>query len=100
MLRNLNFYKTSIKCLRELTLSDTSEELADKLRQTERTVACIELALTMLTDNERFLLDKMFINAGESPVDAVCEQCVMEKSNIYRLRKRALDKFTMAIYGR
>ena len=100
LLRNLNFYRTSIQCMRELTLSDPSEELADRLRQTERTVACIELAMTMLTDNEQLLLNKMFINAGENPVDDICEEYRMEKSNIYRLRKRALDKFTMAIYGR
>lgn len=100
LLRNLNFYRTSIQCMRELSIFDTSEELADRLRQTERTVACIERAMTMLTDSEQLLLNRMFINAGESPVDDVCEECRMEKSNIYRLRRRALDKFTMAIYGR
>jgi len=100
LLRNLNFYRTSIRCMRELTLSDTSTELADRLRITERTVACVDLALSMLTDEERFLLDRLFINAGETPVDDVCAACAMEKSNIYRLRKRALDKFTMSVYGR
>lgn len=86
--------------MKEMTLFEPDGELTDRLRQTERTVACIELALQTLTDTERLLLDRLLINAGECPVDAVCEECCMEKSNVYRLRKRALDKFTMAIYGR
>ena len=100
MLRNLNLYKNSIRCMREMSLSDKSDELADRLRQTERTVACVEGALDMLTDEERFILDKMLINADRQPVLDLCEECYCEKSNLYRLRKRALGKFTMAIYGR
>lgn len=99
LLRNLNFYRNSLICMRELSLSDHSEELLEKRRETERTVACAERAMAMLTDEERFILDKMIINNGSCPVDDLCEQCICEKSNLYRLRKRALDKFTMAMYG-
>jgi len=101
MLRSLNYYKNSINCMRELSQFDKSEELCDKLRQTERMVFCIETALAMLTDEERYIIDKMFIRAEDEPttVDELCEQCICEKSSIYRIRKRALDKFTMSVYG-
>ena len=86
--------------MRGLLSEITDEELSDKLRQTERLISCMELAMTMLTDEEQFFLDRFFINAGERPVDDICAECMMEKSNAYRLRKKALEKFTMAMYGR
>lgn len=100
ILKNLNFYKTSVLCMRELLTDNPDGEIMDKLRQTERLVSCVELAMKMLTDEDRYFLEKMFISAGECPVDDICAECMMEKSNVYRLRKRALDKFTMAMYGR
>ena len=100
LLRNLNCYRTSVQCMKEMLLDIEDEEISDKLRQTERLISCIDLALTMLTDEERFFLEQFFINGGENPVDDICAECMMEKSNVYRLRKKALGKFTMAMYGR
>ncbi len=100
LLGNLNYYRGSLRFMREMLLDGNDEELRDKLRQTERLVACIDGALQMMTDEDRFFLDRMFVNAGHDTVDDICAECCMEKSNVYRLRKRAIDKFTMAMYGR
>ncbi len=102
LLRNLNAYRHAIPCIKELMLASEGEaaaELAERLRRTERTVACVESALQILTDEDRFILDKMFIHAGECPVDDLCEACICEKSSVYRMRKRALDRFTLSLYG-
>ncbi|MBE6599367.1 MAG: hypothetical protein E7638_08005 [Ruminococcaceae bacterium] len=85
--------------MRELLTDAPDRELADVLRQTERLIACVEEAMRMLTDEEQYFLDKMYINKGECTIFDICEETHMEKSNVYRLRKRALDKFTMAMYG-
>ena len=76
------------------------EALLDKLRETKILVSCIELALKMQTDEDLYCLEQFYIRRGERPVDDICAECVMEKSNVYRLRKRAIEKFTMAMYGR
>ena len=100
MLLQLTCCRNSLRFMRELILCDEDEALKDKLRQTERLVACIDGVLRMMTDEDRFLLDQMFIHRKETPVDDICAELCMEKSNVYRLRKRALEKFTLAMFGR
>ncbi len=100
MLKQLNCCRNSIRFMRELILCDEDEALRDRLRQTERLVACIDGALRMLTDEEQYILDRMFVHRGDDPVDDICAKLCMEKSNLYRIRKRALDKFTLSIFGR
>lgn len=100
LLKNLNLYRNSIENMRNLASVSHDGELSDKLRQTEVLVSCIESALKMQTDEDLYFLENFFIRAGERPVDDICAECIMEKSNVYRLRKRAIEKFTMAMYGR
>ncbi len=84
----------------QLDASISDEDLADQLRQTERLISCVEHSLKMMTDEDLYFLENFFIRGGERPVDDICAECIMEKSNVYRLRKRALERFTMAMYGR
>lgn len=99
-LKNLNLYRKSIDNMRKMVSVSEDEELLDKLRQTEILVSCIESALKMQTDEDLYFLENFFIRNGDRPVDDICAECIMEKSNVYRLRKRAIEKFTMAMYGR
>lgn len=99
-LKNLNYFRNSIESMKCMTAISDDEALRDKLRQTEILVHCIESALKLMTDEELFFLENFFIRHGDRPVDDICAECIMEKSNVYRLRKRALEKFTMAMYGR
>ncbi len=100
LLKNLNYYRNSVLCMREILSVQEDEDLADQLRQTERMISSVEQALKMMTDEDLYFLDNFFIRQGERPVDDIMAECIMEKSNVYRLRKRAIERFTMAMYGR
>lgn len=86
--------------MKTLVAESPDDELVDKLRQTERLVFSIDLAMKMMTDEDIYFLENFFIRNGERPVDDICWECMMEKSNVYRLRKRAIERFAMAMYGR
>lgn len=100
LLKNLNYYKNSIETMQCMVTVTNDEALQDKLREMKTLVSCIELALKMQTDEDLYFLEQFYIRRGERPVDDICYECMMEKSNVYRLRKRAIEKFTMAMYGR
>ncbi len=62
----------------------------------ERLVKWIHGALELLTEEERRIL--LCIADGCSVMD-LCELFSREKSTIYAIRKRAIDRLTMALYG-
>lgn len=65
----------------------------------EKLVAQIDAALSMLTDTERLVLDRFYINRPPEHVERLCEELGYEKSNVYALKDRALYAFTVAMYG-
>jgi len=69
-------------------------------RTLEEKVRRIRRGLMQLTAEERTVLLAMTTERTEGTVDVLCEQCACEKSTLYRIRRRALDKFTLALFGR
>ena len=73
-----------------------------ELERARRFVDCVESALAMLTPEEReVLLDKSDpLPDGSLPTGFDrYERAACEKSTYYRLRAKALEKFSLALYG-
>lgn len=75
------------------------EELERTLHQAALWVSQVEKALTVLTLDERMVLDKMYIKQEQDAVDKLCQELCRDTPTIYRRRDKALRKFTLALYG-
>lgn len=75
------------------------EELEKNLRIAENEVAITEKALATLTDEEKTVLEKFFINRPRRHIEELCELLCYEKTRVYEIKDNALRKFTMACYG-
>ncbi len=75
------------------------ERLKYNLSAVSRLIKLTEKGLSMLSDEEKTVLDAFYINASERCVDLLRETLGYEKSQIYRMRERALYKFTISCYG-
>lgn len=62
-----------------------------------RRVTAIYRGLGMLSEEERKVILQI---ADGKNADDICHACSMEKSTMYRIRKRALDRFSLALFGR
>ena len=63
-------------------------------------VEAIRRGLAVLTAEERTVLMAMVTKREIGTVENLCEKCAFEKSTLYSIRRRALDKFTFALFGR
>ena len=64
-----------------------------------RLVKLIEKGMEGLSEEEREVVDAFYITATERCVDVLRERLGYEKSQIYRIREKALYKFTLSCYG-
>ena len=75
----------------------------DRLNQNIDAVQClldiIDNGLSVLTDEERLVLDRFYINRIFQHIEKLCEELHCEKSRIYAIKDKALYKFTIAMYG-
>lgn len=56
-------------------------------------------ALSVLTDDERLVLDRFYINRQRGHVERLMDEMHVEQAQVYRRRDKALRKFTIALYG-
>jgi hypothetical protein len=75
------------------------QELESTLEQACLWVTQVEQALTVLTPDERLVLDVMYIKQERNAVDKLCQELCRDTPTIYRRRDKALRKFTLALYG-
>ena len=75
------------------------QELESTLEQACLWVTQVEQALTVLTPDERLVLDMMYIKQERNAVDKLCQELCRDTPTIYRRRDKALRKFTLALYG-
>lgn len=59
----------------------------------------IDKALSMLTEQQRSILDRFHINKTENHVQILCAELGYEKSNIYNFYNEAMRDFTIAMYS-
>lgn len=75
------------------------DELKRARQQAECWVKMVDDALTLLTDEERLVLERFFICPGKGNVDRLCGELGVEKATVYRRRDQALRRFTICLYG-
>ena len=64
-----------------------------------REIEITEKGLAALTKEERRILELFYIRRPYDHVSRLCEELSVEKSEVYRRKNTALDKFTIACYG-
>lgn len=82
-----------INCIVEI------ERLKRNYSVTSRLVQLIEKGLSGLSSEERDVLDCFYINQKHRSIETLKEKLGYEKSQIYRIKDRALYKFTISCYG-
>lgn len=75
------------------------EELQRRLSDAIRWVDIVDCGLSVLTPDERKILEIMYINRSGGGLFRACEEFNLEKSAVYARRDAALEKFTLALYG-
>ena len=75
------------------------QELSWNLSRSKNWVAMTDRALRALTEKERLILSRLYIYPETGGLERLCRELGLEKSSVYRHRDRALQKFTLALYG-
>lgn len=75
------------------------QELEAALKNASAWVRIVDHALESLREEERLILEALYICPRKGEVDLLCEKLELEKSSIYRRRDLALQSFTLALYG-
>lgn len=75
------------------------ERLTMALTAAQKLVDVIEKGLAVLTLEERLVLEKFYINRPTMYLDRLCDELCCEQATVYRIKDRALYRFTVAMYG-
>lgn len=75
------------------------QELAWTFKQADLWKQMVDRALSGLTEEEGVVLHSLYIYPEKGALSRVCKELGHGKSSIYRLRDKALHKFTIAICG-
>ena len=62
-------------------------------------VEIVEGGFSILDDEDRLVLELLFIHKVKRRVDLLCDLLGASKSAVYARRDKALRRFTMALYG-
>lgn len=75
------------------------DELQHSLDLAKLRIKRIDTALAVLSDEERQLLDCLYIHKQRGAIDRACDLLCCDVSTIYRKKCHALRRFTLAMYG-
>ena len=75
------------------------EELSRSLEQAKAWVRLVDTGLAILSQEERLVLDRFYINPAMGNVDRLCMELGIEKSQVYTRKNSALHHFTLSLYG-
>lgn len=75
------------------------EELKIALAQAQCWVARVDRGLAALNEEERLILEYLYIAPVKGNLDRLCERLCVEQASVYRKRDKALRRFTLALYG-
>lgn len=65
----------------------------------EQLIAAIERGLKALTDEERMVVEGFYFHPTKAAADSLAAKIPCDRSVVYDIRKRALYKFTVHMYG-
>ena len=74
-------------------------ELSFNKRIVEREIKLTEKGLSVLSSEERHILDLFFITCTKDHIYRLCDELHISTSELYRRKDEALRKFTIACYG-
>lgn len=74
-------------------------ELARQLEIARAWVDLVNKALSCLDEDERMILDRIYVHPSRGKINSLMGEMGLEKSMVYRRRDRALRHFTLALYG-
>lgn len=85
----------------EMLLENISkrDDLRDDLEATKREVDALERALQVLTEKERTILQRFYINREKNAAERLAGELGYERAHIYRMKDEALIKLTRALHG-
>lgn len=75
------------------------EELQFVHDDTRRWIEVVDKALQALSDDERLILDRFYIERNEESVGQLCDELCLERSRVYQLKDKAIRHFTLVLYG-
>lgn len=76
------------------------ERLKTNLEITKKWILRVERGLSNLSEEEKQVLDGFYMaNILTNRLEKLCDKLHCEKSTIYRIKEKALYKFTIAMYG-
>ena len=75
------------------------QELSWSLQQVKHWLYVCERGLRALTDDERLVLQRLYLCPEQGSMDRLCAELGVEQSTVYRRRDEALQRFTIALYG-
>ena len=78
---------------------ERAEDWQKRLSKAEEELTMIRCAYAVLTPYQRDLLDTFFVENGKYCADRLCEKYYKERSALYRDRRKALEAFTLAVFG-
>ena len=77
----------------------TREELKNNLEIIKREIDITEKGLDVLTETERLILTRFYINRAKGYIERLCDELFISKTELYRQKDEALKRFTMVCYG-
>ncbi len=75
------------------------ERLRATYKATRHLVEIVERGLSGLDEGERFILLTFYMDRPKKHVERCMEQLHLEQAQVYRMKDRALYKFTISMYG-
>ena len=75
------------------------DKLETSLAYVRDWVKKVEQGLSVLSPEERLILDRFYINPAKGNVDRLCGDLHLEKSAVYDRKDAALRRYTLARYG-
>lgn len=90
-------------CYQEDILLDKiveKEELVKNIEDVEWDIKWVDKALNCLDDLELKVITRMYLDDVKISVKKLCEELHYEKSQLYRIKDKAIYKMTLELYGK
>lgn len=84
---------------RQVNLIVKCDKLESSLVYVKNWVEKVERGLSVLSTEERLILDRFYINPAKGNVDRLCGDLHLEKSAVYDRMYTALRRYTLGRYG-
>ena len=76
-----------------------TDRYREKLKNLSKSLAAIELGLSVMDDYEKDLLNAFYVYGLKDAADSLSAKYYKERAQVYRDRMESLKKFTRAVFG-